>query len=147
VRESIDPVKTSSFGTARVQPLQLLDIADYEKLLGLAKAGEDIPMMLARKAAGPFSERNLAAWLHGDRAAPSDEPRLHGSSRAGRKSATESRRWPSWPQTPRVKTPRERRNAGVHGRPWTYPIAYGYRRITSDKSDRARKSASAGAPA
>jgi hypothetical protein len=75
VRESIDPVKTSSFGTARVQPLQLLDIADYEKLLGLAKAGEDIPVMLVRKAAGPFRERNLAAWLHGDRAAPSDEPR------------------------------------------------------------------------
>ena len=118
VRESIDPVKTSSFGTARVQPLQLLDIADYEKLLGLAKAGEDIPVMLARKAAGPFRERNLAAWLHGDRAARRMSHALHGSSRAGRKSATESRRWPSWPQTPRVKTPRERRtraSTSVHG--------------------------------
>ncbi len=75
MRESVDPAKTSSFERSRVQPLQLLDIADYEKLLGLAEAGEDIPEMLARKAAGPFRERDLAAWLHGDRAAPSDEPR------------------------------------------------------------------------
>ncbi len=60
---------------ARPPQLQLLDIADYEKLLGLAEAGEDILVMLARKAAGPFRERDLAAWLHGDRAAPSDESR------------------------------------------------------------------------
>ena len=32
--------------------------------------------MLARKAIGPFRERDFAAWLHGDSAAPRDESRL-----------------------------------------------------------------------
>ncbi len=32
--------------------------------------------MLARKAGGAFRERDYAAWLHGDSAAPSDESRL-----------------------------------------------------------------------
>jgi hypothetical protein len=59
-----------------VQPLQLLDIPAYERLLGIVEVGTSLPWMLARKAAGPFSERDFAAWLHGDDAAPSDESRL-----------------------------------------------------------------------
>jgi hypothetical protein len=76
LRDSIDPVKTRSLGRGKVQHLQLLDLEDYEKLLGIVEAGQTLPAMLARKAAGPFRERDFAAWLHGDTAAPSDQPRL-----------------------------------------------------------------------
>jgi hypothetical protein len=76
VRESIKPETTRALAKARVQPLQLLDISDYEKLLGIVEAGTSLPWMLSRKAAGAFRERDYAAWLHGDSAAPSDEPRL-----------------------------------------------------------------------
>jgi len=75
VRESIKDDTTSALATARVQPLQLLDIADYERLLGIVEAGASLPDMLARKAAGPFRERDLAAWLYDDSAAPSDGSR------------------------------------------------------------------------
>ncbi len=75
VRESIKDDTTSTLATARVQPLQLLDIADYEKLLGIVEAGTSLPDMLVRKATGPFRERDFAAWLHGDSAAPSDASR------------------------------------------------------------------------
>lgn len=76
VREHVKPETTEALAKARVQPLQLLDISDYEKLLGIVEAGTSMPTMLARKAAGPFRERDYAAWLHGDSAAPSDESRL-----------------------------------------------------------------------
>ena len=76
VRESVKPETTRALAKARVQPLQLLDISDYEKLLGIVEAGTNLPWMLARKSAGAFRERDYAAWLHGDSAAPSDEPRL-----------------------------------------------------------------------
>jgi hypothetical protein len=76
VRESIKPETTRALARARVQPLQLLDISDYEKLLGIVEAGTNLPWMLAHKATGAFRERDFAAWLHGDSAAPSDEPRL-----------------------------------------------------------------------
>ncbi len=75
VRESIRDDTTGALATARVQPLQLLDIADYERLLGIVEAGASLPDMLARKTAGPFRERDFAAWLYGDSAAPSDGSR------------------------------------------------------------------------
>jgi hypothetical protein len=76
VRESVEPETTQALAKAHVQPLQLLDISDYEKLLGIVEAGTSLPWMLARKAAGAFRERDFAAWLHGDSTAPSDESRL-----------------------------------------------------------------------
>jgi hypothetical protein len=76
LRESVKPETTQVLARARVQPLQLLDISDYEKLLGIVEAGTNLPRMLAHKAAGAFRERDYAAWLHGDSAAPSDEARL-----------------------------------------------------------------------
>jgi hypothetical protein len=76
LNEAMDKAKTASLAEPRVQPLQVMDMADYEKLMGLLQAGEDLPALLARKTSGPFRERDLAAWLHGDRAAPSDKPRL-----------------------------------------------------------------------
>ena len=77
VRESVKPETTQALAKTRVQPLQLLDISDYEKLLGIVEAGTSLPWMLARKAAGAFRERDYAVWLHGDSAAPSDESRLN----------------------------------------------------------------------
>jgi hypothetical protein len=75
VRESMDETKAKPLADSRVQPLQLLDISDYEKLLGLVEAGENLPRMLAHKAHGLYRDRDFAAWLHSP-GAPSDEPRL-----------------------------------------------------------------------
>lgn len=75
VHTSLDSDKTSSFADQRVQPLQILTIADYEKLLGLVTAGSDLPTMLAQRSSGPFRERDFAVWLKSDRNAPSDHPR------------------------------------------------------------------------
>lgn len=76
VRGSVKPETTQALAKARVQPLQLLDIADYERMLGIVEAGTSLPWMLARKAAGAFRERDYAAWLHRDSTAPPDESRL-----------------------------------------------------------------------
>jgi hypothetical protein len=75
IRATIDPDKTRAFNDPRVQPLQVLTIEDYEKLLGLVCAGEDLVAMLSRRSSGPYRERDFSAWLHGDTAAPSDKPR------------------------------------------------------------------------
>ncbi|MGA9876886.1 MAG: hypothetical protein WBQ21_13880 [Solirubrobacteraceae bacterium] len=76
LRETIDPDKTASLTADRVQPLQVLDIEGYEKLMGLLEAGESLPEMLRRKTGGQFRDRDFAVWLHQDSAAPSDEVRL-----------------------------------------------------------------------
>ena len=75
VCETVKAETTNTLAKTRVQPLQLLDIADYEKLLGIVESGTSLPAILARKVAGSFRERDLAAWLHGDSAAPSDAAR------------------------------------------------------------------------
>jgi hypothetical protein len=75
LRETIDPDKTRAFQDKRVQPLQVLTVDDYEKLLGLVQAGNDLVAMLSQRASGPFRERDFAAWLHGDPKAPSDTSR------------------------------------------------------------------------
>jgi hypothetical protein len=71
----MDKTKTAPMSDPRVQPLQVMDISDYEKLLGLVQAGESLPGLLAHKSNGPYRERDFAAWLH-SQGAPSDEPRL-----------------------------------------------------------------------
>jgi len=75
LRQEMDPEKSRALQDARVQPLQILTIADYEKLLGLVCAGNDLVSMLSRRSRGPFRERDLAAWLKDDPKAPSDKPR------------------------------------------------------------------------
>jgi hypothetical protein len=75
LRSAVDAAKTKSLSDSKVQPLQILDIGDYEKLMGLVAHGEDLPTMLAQKAQEPFRERDFAAWLHADPEAPSDAPR------------------------------------------------------------------------
>ncbi|HXE45705.1 MAG TPA: hypothetical protein VN635_10955 [Conexibacter sp.] len=75
VRRSMDDTKAAPLSQSRVQPLQLMDIEDYEKLMGLVEAGESLPAMLAHKINGPYRERDFAAWLHSP-GAPSDQARL-----------------------------------------------------------------------
>jgi len=71
----MDKTKAAPLADPRVQPLQVMDISDYEKLLGLVQAGESLPGLLAQKSNGLYRERDFAAWLHSP-GAPSDEPRL-----------------------------------------------------------------------
>jgi hypothetical protein len=71
----MDKTKAAPLADSRVQPLQVLDISDYENLLGLVQAGESLPGLLAHKSNGLYRERDFAAWLHSP-GAPSDKPRL-----------------------------------------------------------------------
>jgi hypothetical protein len=64
---SRDLEKCKSFGDKRVLPLQALDPAEYEQLLALAYGGASLGDLLARKAAGPYRHRDLAAWLKDER--------------------------------------------------------------------------------
>jgi hypothetical protein len=75
LRSSLDSEKSKPFQHPRVQPLQVLTIDDYEKLMGLVSIGETLSTMLERKTSGAFRDRDLSAWLHGDPRAPSDKPR------------------------------------------------------------------------
>ena len=74
LRDSMDTAKAAPLSDDRVQPLQLMDVEDYEKLMGLVQAGENLSAMLAHKVNGPYRERDFAAWLHSP-GAPSDKPR------------------------------------------------------------------------
>jgi hypothetical protein len=76
IRDTVKETTSATLAKPRVQPLQVLDIADYERLLGIVEAGSSLPWILERKSSGPFRERDLAAWLHGASDAPSDESRL-----------------------------------------------------------------------
>ena len=100
-----------ALATARVQPLQLLDIADYERLLGIVEAGVSLPEMLARKAAGPFRERDFAAWLHGDSAAPSDESRPLCLRSAGRRWGSRCSAPTNSRHQPRIPCPKSHRSS------------------------------------
>ena len=71
----MDETKAVPLADPRVQPLQVMDVSDCEKLLGIVQAGASLPGLLAHKANGPYRERDFAAWLHSP-GAPSDEPRL-----------------------------------------------------------------------
>lgn len=74
-----DATKCASLADPRVAPLQLLDPDDYEMLLALVQHGSDLPWMLARKTGGPWSQRDLAVWLHQDKSAPDHHVRLRAS--------------------------------------------------------------------
>jgi hypothetical protein len=76
LRATMNPTKTASLAQPRVQPLQVMDIEAYEKLMGFLEAGENLPELLTRKSEGPFRERDLPVWLHGDPTAPSEHVRL-----------------------------------------------------------------------
>ena len=87
--------EAASFSNEKVQPLQFLGIEDYERVLGLIEAGQDLPEMLARKIQGAYRERDFAAWLAGDPGAPSNEVRL----------SILSTRWDQWGTNCRAAKP------------------------------------------
>jgi hypothetical protein len=71
-----DAQKCKSLDDDRVQPLQVLDPSEYEKLLALAHHGSNLPDLLARKSSGPYRHRDLAVWLAEDPQAPDGDVRL-----------------------------------------------------------------------
>lgn len=48
---------------ARVQPLTVLDLEDFELALGLVETGQHLPDCLAAKAAGPYARLELIRWV------------------------------------------------------------------------------------
>ncbi len=76
ILEHLDPSKTSCFDDPRVQPLQLLDAADYEKLLAVGAAGTDVVGVLRDKIDGPYRHRDLAVWMTKAPGAPDPDARL-----------------------------------------------------------------------
>jgi len=58
--DRIDDRMPDALRGGRVQPLTVLDIGDFELLLGLVAEGESLPSILARKAAGPYRRLELS---------------------------------------------------------------------------------------
>ena len=54
----------------QVQPLSLLDLDDFELLLGLAEGGASLVDILRRKAEPRYRPFDLRAWLTNDPTAP-----------------------------------------------------------------------------
>lgn len=75
IRAGLDPEKTAPLRRSNVMPLQILNIDDYEKLMGMVEAGGDLVSILRRKTSGAYRDRDFASWAHGDPAAPSHVPR------------------------------------------------------------------------
>ena len=57
-------------GQPRVQPLTLLDLDEFELLLGLVEAGASVIDVLRRKADSAFGQLDIHQWLQHDPAAP-----------------------------------------------------------------------------
>jgi hypothetical protein len=63
---------TGLLNAAKVQPLTLLDIEDYEALMGLVEDGRSLIEILEGKAARPYRDLELAMWLRDDPKRPKD---------------------------------------------------------------------------
>jgi hypothetical protein len=62
--DRIDAEAPPELAGARVQPLTVLDIGDFELLLGLVSEGHHLPDMLGQKAAGPYRRLEISRWMH-----------------------------------------------------------------------------------
>jgi hypothetical protein len=58
--DRIDERMPDALRRGRVQPLTVLDIGDFELLLGLVAEGHGLPSILARKSAGPYRRLELS---------------------------------------------------------------------------------------
>ncbi len=58
--DRIDDRMPEALRGGRVEPLTVLDIGDFELLLGLAAEGHQLPSLLARKSAGPYRRLELS---------------------------------------------------------------------------------------
>ncbi len=66
----IDRESTDLERGGRMQPLTLLDPADFESLVGIMEQGEHLIDLLAKKTAEPFRAYDLRWWLANDVRAP-----------------------------------------------------------------------------
>ena len=62
--DRIDTELPAELAAARVEPLTVLDIGDFELLLGLVAEGHHLPDMLGQKAAGLYRRLEIARWMH-----------------------------------------------------------------------------------
>ena len=76
LRGAIQAGTTEVLAIDRVQPLQILQIVDYERLMGMVEAGESLPALLRRTPSGLFRERDFASWLCADPHITSADARL-----------------------------------------------------------------------
>jgi hypothetical protein len=58
--DRIDERMPDTLRGGRVQPLTVLDIGDFELLLGLVAQGRSLPSILGRKSAGPYRRLELS---------------------------------------------------------------------------------------
>lgn len=62
--DRIDAEIPSELAGARVEPLTVLDIGDFELLLGLVSEGHHLPEVLGQKAQGPYRRLEISRWMH-----------------------------------------------------------------------------------
>jgi hypothetical protein len=62
--DRVDAEMPAELEAARVEALTILDIGDYELLLGLVAQGEHLPNILGQKARGPYRRLQLSRWMH-----------------------------------------------------------------------------------
>jgi hypothetical protein len=61
--DQIDAHMPDDLQAARVQPLTVLDVGDFELLLGLVAEGHDLTRLLARKNAGPYRRLEISRFM------------------------------------------------------------------------------------
>ncbi len=62
--DRIDVELPAELRSGRVQPLTVIDIDDFELLLGLASEGRHLPDVLGQKARGPYLRLGLGRFMH-----------------------------------------------------------------------------------
>jgi hypothetical protein len=62
--DRIDAELPPELAGGRVQPLTVIDVEDFELLLGLVSAGRYLPDVLGQKAAGPYRRLGLGRFMH-----------------------------------------------------------------------------------
>jgi len=62
--DRIDAELPPELSGGRVRPLTVLDVEDFELLLGLVSEGRHLPDVLGQKAAGPYRRLGLGRFMH-----------------------------------------------------------------------------------
>ena len=62
--DRIDAELPAELRGGRVQPLTVLDVEDFELLLGLVSEGRHLPDVLRQKAEGAYDRLGLARFMH-----------------------------------------------------------------------------------
>jgi hypothetical protein len=75
LRSESKEVTRAALAQDRVQPLQVMDIEEYERVMGFLEAGEALPSLFAHRLSSPYRERELPVWFAHDPNAPSSDVR------------------------------------------------------------------------